>query len=89
MQFNRCQKSNVIFLSSNENINDERYEEKKMLIIGGAREDALKKTYIVDKRRFNQFSELTMNWDYIDFGTGLFGVLICSSLLQKVFMASS
>ena len=31
VQVNRCQKSNVIFLSSNEHISDERYEEKKFV----------------------------------------------------------
>ena len=46
-----------------------------LIIGGGRREDALKKTYVDDKRRFDQFSELIMNKDYLDFGTGLGGVL--------------
>ena len=31
VQVNQCKKSNVIFLSSNEYENDERYEEKKFI----------------------------------------------------------
>ena len=77
IQVNQCQKSNVIFLSANEYINDQRYEEKKFIDYwgGGAREDALKKTYVDDKRRFEQFSELIRDKEYLDFGTGLGGVL--------------
>ena len=75
-------------MSENEYINDAKYKEKKFVDYwgGGAREDALKKTYVDDKRRFDQFSELIRDKDYLDFGTGLGGVLdLFQPIAKKVY----
>lgn len=77
IEVRQCQKSNVIFLSANDYQDDVKYAEKKFTNYwgGGIRNEALKKTYVDDKRRFDQFSELVRGKIYLDFGTGLGGVL--------------
>jgi SAM-dependent methyltransferase len=73
----KCNFSNVIYLSENEYIEDSKYQNKHFIDYwgGGDRETALINTQFDDNRRFEQFSEIVKNKDYLDFGTGLGGVL--------------
>jgi 2-polyprenyl-3-methyl-5-hydroxy-6-metoxy-1,4-benzoquinol methylase len=72
----RCEKSGVIFLSSTET-NEIYYKEKEGTSYWSHtnRSEALKSTYEDDKRRFNQFKNIIVNKKYLDFGTGLGGIL--------------
>ena len=79
----KCNISNVIYLSENDYIEDSRYQDKHFIDYwgGGSRQSALISTLNDDSRRFQQFTEIIKNKDYLDFGTGLGGVL---DLFQKV-----
>ncbi len=72
----KCEKSGVIFLSSTET-NETYYIEKKGTSYWSHadRNVALKSTYEHDQRRFNQFKNLIIDKKYLDFGTGLGGIL--------------
>jgi SAM-dependent methyltransferase len=69
--------TNVIYLSENKYIDNSTYEDKKFVDYwgGGSRETALINTLNDDNRRFKEFSEIIKNKNYMDFGTGLGGVL--------------
>ena len=69
--------TNVIYLSENKYIDNSTYEDKKFVDYwgGGLRETALINTLNDDNRRFKEFSEIIKNKNYLDFGTGLGGVL--------------
>jgi SAM-dependent methyltransferase len=69
--------SNVIYLSENSYIDNSKYEDKNFVDYwgGGLRETALINTLKDDNRRFKEFTEIIKNKNYMDFGTGLGGVL--------------
>ena len=73
----KCNRSNVIYLSENQYLDDSSYENKSFIDYwgGGKRETALKNTSKDDNRRFEMFSDLIKNKNYLDYGTGLGGAL--------------
>lgn len=84
----KCKKSNVYYLSENNYVNDSNYQDKHFIDYwgGGGRETALINTLKDDSRRFQQFSEIIKNKDYMDFGTGLGGIL---DLFKRVAKSTS
>jgi hypothetical protein len=73
----RCQKSGVIFLSSSSHIQQSYYSNKTDLSYWSAssRQQAILDVFEDDSRRANQFEVAIKNKKWLDYGTGVGGIL--------------
>lgn len=73
----RCQKSGVIFLSSSSHIQQSYYSNKTDLSYWSAssRQQAVLGSFEDDSRRANQFEAAIKNKKWLDYGTGVGGIL--------------
>ena len=80
-----CNNCSLVFLSSQEHINENYYEESNMSE-GLNVKEWLSETYTDDNRRFEFIKDMIANKDIVDFGSGVGGFLLKAKELAKSVM---